>query len=425
MKVLVVGGGGREHALVWKMIQSPLVEEVYCAPGNAGIARMAHCVGLNVIDLDGLSQFAFKRGIDLTVVGPEVPLTLGIVDLFESRGLKIFGVNRRAAEIEGSKSFCKDLLRRRGIPTAEYRVFQKRDDAARYIRSLSGPVVLKADGLAAGKGVIVAETDKEALEALDRIMVAKEFGRAGDQVVVEAYLSGEETSFLIFTDGQTVLPMVSAQDHKRVFDQDLGPNTGGMGAYSPAPVVTEEVHRRIMDEVMVPVVQGMSAEGRPYRGVLYGGLMITDGKPSVLEFNARFGDPEAQPILMRMKSDMVPLLLACIEGTLKGMEIEWDSRAAVCVVMSSQGYPGAYEKGRVIRGLEKAESLEDVIVFHAGTECRGDQIVTSGGRVLGVTALGHGIDQAIARAYQAVEGIAWEGAYYRRDIGEKALRRQS
>jgi phosphoribosylamine--glycine ligase len=271
--------------------------------------------------------------------------------------------------------------------------------------------------------VIVAETEEEALESLDRIMVAKEFGRAGDRVVVEAYLTGEEASFLVFTDGKTVVPMASSQDHKRIFDQDLGPNTGGMGAYSPAPVVTEEVHRRIIDDVMVPVVQGMSAEGRPYRGVLYGGLMIADGKPSVLEFNARFGDPEAQPILMRMKSDLVPLLVACIDGTLRDMEIEWDRRAAVCVVMSSQGYPGSYQKGMVIHGLEKAESMEDVHVFHAGTEHRGDEIVTSGGRVLGVTALGHGIDQAIAKAYQAVESIHWEGSYYRRDIGQKALGR--
>lgn len=423
LKVLVVGGGGREHALVWKIAQSPLVERIYCSPGNAGIGRMAQCLDIGVTDLEGLCQFAVDYGIDLTVVGPELPLTLGIVDRLESRGLRVFGANQAASEIEGSKVFCKDLLRRHGIPTASYEVFQARDEAAEYIRSKEGPIVVKADGLAAGKGVIVAQTQREALEALDRIMVAKEFGSAGDRVVVEECLMGEEASFLAFTDGETVLPMASSQDHKRIFDEDEGPNTGGMGAYSPAPVVTEEVHQKIVERIMIPAIQGMATEGRPYRGVLYGGLMIEDGEPSVLEFNARFGDPEAQPILVRMKSDIVPILIACMDGTLKGIEIEWDSREAVCVVMASQGYPGSYKKGHVIEGLNEAMSIDDVVVFHAGTTSKGEKILTSGGRVLGVTGLGHGVSEAIQKAYQAVERIRWEGVYYRRDIGKKALDR--
>lgn len=421
MKVLVVGGGGREHALVWKIAQSPMVEQIYCAPGNAGIAAIAHCVDIGVTDLERLCRFALEQGIDLTVVGPELPLTMGIVDLFESQSLKAFGATQKASEIEGSKAFCKDFLKRHGIPSAEYATFENRIQGADYIRSRQGPLVVKADGLAAGKGVIVAQTEKEALEALDRVMLAKEFGSAGDRVVVEEYLTGEEASFLVFTDGETVIPMVSSQDHKCIFDNDRGPNTGGMGAYSPAPVVTEEVHSKIIHDIMIPVIQGMAAEGRTYRGVLYGGLMIENGKPRVLEFNARLGDPEAQPILMRMKSDLVPLLMACLDGTLRGMEIEWESRAAICVVMASQGYPGAYEKGRVIQGLDETASMEDVSVFHAGTVLQEERIVTSGGRVLGVTALGHGIPQAIEKVYQAVEKIKWDGVHYRKDIGKKAL----
>jgi phosphoribosylamine--glycine ligase len=423
MKILVVGGGGREHALVWKVMQSPMVEEVYCAPGNAGIAKIAHRLDIGATDLERLSRFALDQGIELTVVGPELPLTMGIVDLFESRGLRIFGATQKASEIEGSKAFCKDLLRRQGVPSAAYEVFEDRDQAADYIRSSEAPIVVKADGLAAGKGVIVAQTQREALEALDRIMVAKDFGSAGDRVIVEACLTGEEASFLVFTDGETVLPMVSSQDHKCIYDYDQGPNTGGMGAYSPAPVVTEEIHRKIVNSIMIPVIQGMAAEGRPYRGVLYGGLMIEDGEPYVLEFNARFGDPEAQPILMRMQSDIVPVLMGCIDGTLKGMETDWDPQAAVCVVMSSKGYPEAYEKGRVIDGLDEVASVDGAYIFHAGTELQGEKIVTSGGRVLGVTALGNGIAQAIEKAYHVVEKIKWEGLHYRRDIGKKALDR--
>jgi phosphoribosylamine--glycine ligase len=422
MKVLVVGGGGREHALVWKIAQSPMVEQVYGAPGNAGIAKIAHCVDISATDLERLARFASDHEIDLTVVGPELPLTMGIVDLFESRNLKVFGANQKASAIEGSKAFCKELLARHGIPSGDYGVFVNRDEAADYIRSRKGPIVVKADGLAAGKGVIVAQTIEEAVSGLDRIMLAKDFGPAGDRVVIEEYLTGEEASFLVFTDGETVIPMVSSQDHKCIFDNDQGPNTGGMGAYSPAPIVTEAVHQKVIDRIMIPVIHGMAEERRPYRGVLYGGLMIDQGEPYVLEFNARFGDPEAQPILMRMKGDMVPLLMACIDGTLGGMEIEWDDRASVCVVMASQGYPGSYEKGRVIEGLNEAASIEDVCVFHAGTALQEERIVTGGGRVLGVTALGAGILRAIEKAYQAVRKIKWEGAYYRRDIGKKALK---
>ena len=423
MKILVVGGGGREHALVWKIMQCPRVREIYCAPGNAGIAEVAHCVDMDVVDLDGLSRFAMDREIDLTVVGPELPLTQGIVDRFESRGLKIFGATQKAAALEGSKALCKDILRRHGIPTADYQVFDDKDRAAAHIRSRGAPLVVKADGLAAGKGVIVAQTKEEALEALDRIMVAREFGSAGDRVVIEDCLIGEEASFLVFTDGERVLPMASSQDHKAVFDDDQGPNTGGMGAYSPAPVVTEDVHQRIMEDIMVPLVRAMEAEGRTYRGILYGGLMIDGGKPYVLEFNARFGDPEAQPILMRMKSDIVPLLMACVDGSLEGMEIEWDSRAAICVVMCARGYPGSYEKNMVVHGLSEVTQMEDAVVFHAGTRLDRETIVTNGGRVLGVTALGDSIPQAVQKVYEGVARIHWKAMHYRRDIGRKALER--
>jgi phosphoribosylamine--glycine ligase len=422
MKVLLVGGGGREHSLVWKIGQSPRVSKVFCAPGNAGIAQMAECVDIPATDLEGLASFAEGNGVDLTVVGPELPLVMGIVDLFEERGLRIFGPHREAAEIEGSKVFCKDLLSKYGVPTAEYRVFDDRDEAAAYVDSLGAPIVVKADGLAAGKGVIPSTTKEEAVKALDMIMVEKAFGDAGNRVVIEELLVGEEASFIVFTDGEAVVPLASSQDHKPIYDGDRGPNTGGMGAYSPAPVVTEEVHGKIMEEVMIPTIRGMASEGRPYRGVLYGGLMIKDGQPKVLEFNARFGDPENQPIMMRMKGDIVPLLEACIDGTLRG-PIYWDPRWAVCVVMASKGYPGSYEKNMVIHGLDKVAEMEDLFVFHAGTARAGEDIVTSGGRVLGVTGLGEGVKEAIERTYSAVKKIHWEGAYCRTDIGRRALDR--
>ena len=422
MKVLVVGSGGREHSLVWKIGQSPRVSKLFCAPGNAGIAQMAECINISAMDLEDLATFADKSGVDLTVVGPEVPLTLGIVDLFEERGLRIFGPHRDAAEIEGSKVFCKDLLSKYGVPTAQYRAFDDRDEAAEYVQSIEAPVVLKADGLAAGKGVIPSMTKEDALKALDKIMVEKAFGDAGKRVVIEEFLVGEEASFIVFTDGETVVPLASSQDHKPIYDGDRGPNTGGMGAYSPAPGVTEEVHKKIMEEIMIPTIRGMASEGRPYRGVLYGGLMIKDGQPKVLEFNARFGDPENQPIMMRMKGDIVPLLEACIDGNLQG-SIDWDTRWAVCVVMASKGYPGSYEKNKVIQGLDRVAEMEDVFVFHAGTAKAGEDIVTSGGRVLGVTGLGEDAKRAIDLTYSRARKIQWDGVYYRSDIGKKALDR--
>lgn len=421
MKVLVVGGGGREHALVWKIAQSPRVSKVFCAPGNAGIAQQATLVSINANDLNDLLDFALKERVDLTVVGPEEPLTRGIVDLFESKGLTIFGANQKAAELEGSKAFAKRMMKTYHIPTASYEVFEDRQQAIQYVREQGAPIVVKADGLAAGKGVILCKTVEDALEAIDQMMVKKIFGEAGRRVVIEEYLVGEEASYIALTDGKAILPLASSQDHKAVYDGDEGPNTGGMGAYSPAPVVTEEVNQRIVEKILRPVIQGMAEEGRPYKGVIYAGLMIHNGQPKVLEFNARFGDPETQPVLMRMKGDIVPFLLACIEGTLSQCKMEWDDRASVCVVMASKGYPGNYEKGKIIRGLDEVSRLEDIFVFHAGTALKEGQTVTSGGRVLGVTGLGENIPRAIEKTYQAVQKISWEGVHYRRDIGKKAL----
>ncbi len=421
MKVLVVGSGGREHALVWKIAQSPKVTKIYCAPGNAGISGQATIVPVKGNDLNGLLKFALKKKIDLTVVGPEDPLTRGIVDLFESKGLSIFGSNQKAAEIEGSKVFAKEMMKKYRIPTASYEVFEDRMEAVNYIRHQGAPIVVKADGLAAGKGVIVCTTVEEAIQSVDRIMVERIFGEAGDRVVVEEYLVGEEASYIAITDGKAILPLASSQDHKPIFDGDQGPNTGGMGAYSPAPVVTDQVHERIMEKILRPIIQGMGEEGKPYKGVLYAGLMIHDGNPKVLEFNARLGDPETQPVLMRMKGDIVPILEACIKGNLSRCKIEWDHRASVCVVMASKGYPGDYEKGKTIEGLEEVSRMKDVFVFHAGTALKDGRTVTNGGRVLGVTGLGEDIPRAIERTYQAVKKISWEGVHYRTDIGQKAL----
>ncbi len=392
---------------------------------NAGIAELAECTDISASEGRRLADFAANKGIDLTVVGPELPLTLGIVDEFESRGLRIFGANQRAAILEGSKVFAKRLMKKYKIPTGFFQTFYRAEDARRYIQDVGAPIVVKADGLASGKGAIVCQSVTEALDALKRIMEDRAFGDAGEKVVVEEFLSGEEASFLAFTDGETVLPMASSQDHKPVFDDDKGPNTGGMGAYSPAPVVTEEVHRKIMDQIVVPTVKAMAAEGRPYRGVLYAGLMIKDGEPKALEFNARFGDPEAQPLLMRMESDLVPILEAVVNRRLHEVEIRWRPEPAVCVVMASGGYPGAHEKGKVISGLGAAARLKDVVVFHAGTAMAGGKVVTDGGRVLGVAALGKDVPEAMARAYRAVEKIRWDGVHYRTDIGRKALGRTS
>ncbi len=423
MKVLVVGSGGREHALVWKIAQSQLVREVHCAPGNAGIAKVAKCVDISAEDIASLVSYAESERIDLTVVGPEAPLAEGIVDEFEKRGLKIFGPNKLAAEIESSKAFCKQLLRKYGIPTAHFEIFDNPDEALKYVRSHGAPIVVKASGLAAGKGSIVCKSIDEAVNAVERIMVQREFGSSGDLIVIEDYLEGEEASVMVFTDGETVKPMLPSQDHKPVFDDDKGPNTGGMGAYCPVPAIDEALFERIIETIIKPTVTAMAEERRPYKGVLYAGLMLTDEGPKVLEYNCRFGDPETQAVLPLMESDLVPILNAVVEGNLNEVEVRSSQRCCVCVVMASGGYPGKYEKGKVITGVEDAEALEDVIVFHAGTAIRDGQLVTNGGRVLGVTALGDDFPTAIKRAYEAVSRISFDGMHYRRDIGRRALRR--
>ena len=424
MKVLVVGGGGREHALVWKIAQSPLVNKVYCAPGNAGIAGLAECVEIGAEDIVGLRKFALEQAIDLTVVGPEAPLCAGIVDDFEARGLKVFGPRRKAARLEGSKVLAKNLMERHAIPTATFRSFDSVDRAKAYINMRGAPVVVKADGLAAGKAVIVCQTVEEALEAVKRMMIEGEFGDAGQQVIVEQCLVGEEASCLAITDGKTIALVPSCQDHKAVFDGDEGPNTGGMGAYSPAPVVTPELQAVIERDIIVQAVHAMNREDRHYRGVLYAGIMVTESGPSVLEFNCRFGDPEMQPLAVRLKSDIVPLLLAVTEERLDEAEIEWDEGAALCVVMASGGYPTGYQKGKLITGLDEVERMEDVVVFHSGTRQEGGHIYTDGGRVLGVTARGATIAQAQKRAYEAVGKIHFDGAHYRTDIGWRAVARE-
>ncbi len=424
MKLLVVGGGGREHALIWKLSQSTKVEQIFCAPGNAGIAALATCVPIDANDISRLVEFARNEEIDLTIVGPEDPLVAGIVDAFEEAELKVFGPSRVAAEIEGNKTFCKQLLKDNDIPTGDFASFDNLDDAIDYVYKVGAPIVIKANGLAAGKGVVVAQTVEEAENAINKIMRRRAFGDAGSEIIIEEFLEGEEASFLVFTDGDIVVPMVTSQDHKPVFDDDKGDNTGGMGAYSPAPVISEGLFRRIMNDIMIPTVKAMSTAGRKYRGILYAGLMIKDGIPKVLEFNARFGDPETQPILMRLKSDLLPILEACITGHLAKTIVEWDERPAVCVAMASGGYPGKYEKGKEITGLNLANRLKDVMVFHAGTaRNEADRIVTNGGRVLGVTAIAEDIPKTIEKAYHAVAKINWDGVHYRTDIGRKALKR--
>ncbi len=423
MNILVIGSGGREHALVWKISQSPRVKKIYCAPGNAGMENLAECVPIGAEDVDRLFEFAKEKRIDLTIVGPEAPLTQGIVEMFEKADLKVFGATQKAARLESSKSFSKSLMEKYKISAAKGRTFTSYDKAHKYILKTGAPIVVKADGLAAGKGVYVCRTQKEAVAALSEIMKKKAFGDAGRKVVVEECLTGEEASFLAFTDGKTVLPLPSSQDHKAIFDNDKGPNTGGMGAYSPAPVVDKLLHDKIMEEVMIPVVRAMAKEGCPYKGVLYAGLMIDRDRIKVLEFNARFGDPEAQPLLMRLKSDIVDVMEAVIEERLDETILEIDDRATVCVVLASKGYPGSYKKGMKISGLDKVRRMKDVMVFHAGTGKKGSDIVANGGRVLGVTALGSNVEKAISTAYKAVSKIKWTGVYSRTDIGQKALKR--
>ena len=424
MKILLVGGGGREHALAWKIARSPLLEKLYCAPGNIGMAGLGTCVAIPGEDLEAMTAFARAQEIDLAVIGPEGPLVAGLADRLREAGIAVFGPSQAAAAIEGSKVYMKGLLERAGIPTAGYAVFTEPAAALAHIRREGAPIVVKTSGLAAGKGAIVCRTLAEAEAAVERIMVRREFGAAGDELVVEAFLGGEEASFLALVDGETVLPLAGAQDHKPIGEGDTGLNTGGMGAYSPAPVLTPALYEQAMEQVMRPAVRTMAAEGRPYRGVLYAGLMIDGGRIRVLEFNARFGDPETQPLLMRMRSDIVPLLLASASGSLQGMTIDWDPRTALCVVMAAGGYPGSYASGHPISGLEAAGALDGVAVFHAGTRGEGGEVRTAGGRVLGVTALGDGVADARRRAYAAVERINWTDVHYRRDIGYRAMARE-
>jgi phosphoribosylamine--glycine ligase len=425
MKILVVGGGGREHALAWKLAQSTAAEKVYVAPGNAGTERERGLENIAIAadDINGLLKFARDTAIGLTVIGPEAPLVDGIVDTFTAAGLRCFGPGRQAAELEGSKTFTKNFLARFRIPTAAYASFTESGPAIEYIRSQGAPIVVKADGLAAGKGVILARTEQRAIDAVTEMLAENTFGEAGHRVVIEEYLSGEEASFICMVDGEHVLPLASSQDHKARDEGDTGPNTGGMGAYSPAPVVTDSMHQRIMDLVILPTVKGMQELGRPYTGFLYAGVMIDDrGTPNVLEYNCRFGDPETQPIMMRLKSDLVELCNAAIDGRLDTVSAEWDERAALGVVLAAGGYPGEYDKGDVISGLP--EDTEDTHVFHAGTAMKDGAVVTNGGRVLCVTALGDNVTEAQRRAYQVAETIHWKGIYFRRDIGHRAIERE-
>ncbi len=422
MKVLVVGGGGREHALCWKISKSPIVKALFCAPGNVGISKHATSVDIKVTDIESMVRFARAEEIDLTVVGPEIPLSLGIVDRFQEENLNIFGPNKAAAEIESSKVYSKNLMKKYDIPTAFFSTFYDYGDAVNWVKEVKPPLVIKADGLAAGKGVIICHTEDESIDALDGIMRSKIFGDSGNRVVIEEFLQGEEVSFIAFTDGENVLPLASSQDHKALLDGDKGPNTGGMGAYSPAPIVTSELHEAIMNQVMIPTVRALKEEGRVYKGILYAGLMIEGTDIKVLEFNCRFGDPEAQPLLMRMRSDIVPIMRAISRGGVAEGEFQWYDQASVCVVMASKGYPGDYKKGFQIDRIDDVNDMDGVIVFHSGTSRDGSKIVANGGRVLGVTALGDNIPDAISTAYNAVNHIDCESLYFRTDIGKKALK---
>jgi phosphoribosylamine---glycine ligase len=423
MRVLVVGSGGREHALVWKLLQSPRVTKVFCAPGNAGIAGLAECVDIPVDDIEGMIRFALAHEVELTVVGPEAPLTAGMVDAFTAAGLAAFGPDRAAARLEGSKVFAKEIMQKYGIPTAQSRTFTDPQQAFAYLRETGAPVVVKADGLAAGKGVVVAASVDEAADAVRRIMLEREFGDSGNRVVIEEFLRGEEVSVLAFTDGQTVIPLVSSQDHKAAYDGDTGPNTGGMGAYSPAPVLPDELMERVKEDILQPTIAGLLSEGVLFKGILYAGLMITADGPKVLEYNVRFGDPECQAVLPRLKSDLASIMLAVVQGRLHQQEILWHENHTACVVMASGGYPAAYPQGIPISGLQEAAALADTFVFHAGTALRQGETVTAGGRVLGVTAWGDTLPEALDKAYAAVARIRFEGAHYRSDIGKKALSR--
>jgi len=431
MRILVIGSGGREHALVWKISQSKLVDKIFCAPGNGGILKQAECIEIKAEDIDSLLDFARKEKIDLTVVGPEAPLAKGIADEFKKYGLRIFGPTKLAARLESSKVFAKELMYKYNIPTANFRIFDSPEEAKYYVEEKGAPCVIKADGLAQGKGVIVAKNIDEAFKAIDLIMVERIFGDAGKKIVIEDYLEGEEASIIVITDSKEFITFPSSQDHKRVFDNDEGPNTGGMGAYSPLPIINEEMGKEIEKRIISRIIDGLAKEGVTYQGALYAGLMITKDGPKVLEFNVRFGDPETQAILPRLDSDLVEMILATTEGKLHKFKkfgpLNWDKKSCVCVVCASKGYPGEYEKGKIIYGLEEVEKMEDIIVFHAGTKLQkiNDkyEIVTNGGRVLGVTGLGKNIKEAIENTYRAVEKIYFEGMHYRKDIGRRALER--
>ena len=422
MKVLIIGSGGREHALIWKIAQSPKVSQIYCAPGNAGISQLARCVDIDANNIDKLADFAQKEKIDLTVVGPELPLSRGIVNEFNKQNLRIFGPSKEATEIESSKVFSKYLMKKYNIPTANYEVFQNIEEAFDYIKKQIFPLVIKADGLAAGKGVFIIKNLDQAGDALDELMKEKKFGEAGRQVVIEEFLEGEEVSILAFCDGRTVVPMVSSQDHKKIFDNDQGSNTGGMGAYSPVPFYLNEFKKTVLEEILKPTVKGLRSEGREYKGVLYAGLVLTKEGPKVLEFNARFGVPETQVVLPRLKTDLVDILNTVIEGSLHKINIEWNNNSAICVVAASGGYPGKYQKDKVISGLEGLEKMKDIIAFHAGTKFQDGEIVTSGGRVLGITAWDNTISKAKEKAYKGVKEIYFEDMYYRKDIAAKAIK---
>ena len=427
MNILVIGSGGREHSLAWKALQSPQAETVFVAPGNAGTAREPGLsnVALDPMDFEALADFAEANAVGLTLVGPEAPLVAGVVDYFRQRGLACFGPSKAAAQLEGSKSFTKDFLKRHGIPTASYETFTDVEQARAYIRAQGAPIVIKADGLAAGKGVVVAMTEAEAEAAVDDMLAGNKFGDAGHRVVIEGFLVGEEASFIAMVDGKNILPMATSQDHKARDDGDQGPNTGGMGAYSPAPVVSDEIYARVMDEIIRPTVAGMAADGNTYTGFLYAGLMISpSGAIDVVEFNCRFGDPEAQPVMMRLQSDLVEHCLAAVNGTLDTQSAQWDSRRAVGVVLAAGGYPEAYASGAAISGLDAAPDSAEAKVFHAGTKLDGDEVVTSGGRVLCAVALGDSVAQAQASAYELARGIEWENVYYRQDIGYRAIARE-
>jgi phosphoribosylamine--glycine ligase len=425
MNILLLGSGGREHALAWKMAVSPLTDQLYCAPGNAGIAREATCVALNPADHAAVVAFCKSHAVDLVVVGPEAPLVAGIVDDLEAAGIKAFGPGKAAARLEGSKGFAKDLCRANNIPTAAYERFADAAPAKAYVRGRGAPIVVKADGLAAGKGVIVAATVAEAEAAIDMILGGG-LGAAGTELIVEDFLEGEEASFFALCDGETALPLASAQDHKRVFDGDTGPNTGGMGAYSPAPVMTEEMTQRTLDEIVRPTLRAMKEMGTPFKGVLFAGLMITRAGPQLIEYNIRFGDPECQPLMLRLKSDLVPALLAACDGMLKTFDLRWHDDAALTVVMATKGYPGDYAKGSVIEGLDEAAAVEGVEIFHAGTaNDADDRLIANGGRVLGVSAIGRTVAEAQARAYAAVDKIRWPEGFCRRDIGWRAVARET